>query len=62
VLLDRSDWQAGFRSALVYFLVSRLGMYALINRVRPLAFLPPVVRTWSRLYELTCLDTARRRA
>jgi hypothetical protein len=60
--IGRSEWQAGFRSALAHFLVSRLGMYAMINRVRPLAFLPRVVQTWSRLYELTLPNTARRRA
>src|SRR5688572_16344577 len=62
VALDRRLWQEGFRSALAYFLVSRLGIYAMINRVRPLAFLPQVVQTWSRLYELTSVNTARRRA
>ena len=60
--LNRRVWQEGFRSALADFLVSRLGMYAMINRIRPLAFLPHVVQTWSRLYELTFLNTARRRA
>jgi thioester reductase-like protein len=60
--LGRREWQEGFQSALAYFLVSRLGFYAMINRVRPLPFLPRVVHTWSRLYELTFLNTARRRA
>jgi hypothetical protein len=60
--LDGREWQEGFRSALAYFLVSRLGLYAMINRVRPLPFLPGVVQTWSRLYELTFPITARRRA
>jgi hypothetical protein len=60
VSLDKAEWQEGFRSALAYFLVSRLGMYALINRVRPLAFLPRVMQTWSRLYQLTLPNTARR--
>ena len=60
--LGGREWQEGFRSALAYFLVSRLGLYAMINRVRPLPFLPRVVQTWSRLYELTFLITARRRA
>ena len=31
-------------------LIDRLAMYALINRVRPQAFLPRVLRTWWRLY------------
>ena len=60
--LGRREWQEGFQSALACFLVSRLGLYAMINRVRPLSFLPRVVQTWSRLYELTFLTTARRRA
>jgi thioester reductase-like protein len=60
--LGRREWQQGFQSSLAYFLVSRLGLYTMINRVRPLSFLPRVVHTWSRLYELTFLTTARRRA
>jgi aminoglycoside phosphotransferase (APT) family kinase protein len=50
--LGRRDWQVGFQSALAHVLVSRLALYAMITRVRPLSFLPRVVRTWARLNEL----------
>lgn len=49
--IDRSDWTEGFRSALYDFMLNRLPMYAVVNRVRQQAFLPRVVRTWRRLYE-----------
>ena len=60
--LGRREWQEGFQSALAYFLVSRLALYVMINRVRPLPFLPRVIHTWARLYELSFPTTARRRA
>jgi thioester reductase-like protein len=50
--LDRRAWQDAFHGALAHFLVSRLALYGMINRVRPLSFLPRVVRTWARLHEL----------
>ena len=51
--LDRDAWQDAFHSALAHLLVSRLALYAMINRVRPLSFLPRVVRTWARLFDLS---------
>jgi hypothetical protein len=53
--LERRAWQDGFHSALAHLLVSRLALYGMINRVRPLSFLPRVVRTWGRLFELSRL-------
>lgn len=49
----RDAWAAGFRSALADFLVSRLAFYALVHRIRPQGFLPRVVRTWTRLWEIS---------
>lgn len=49
--IDPISWRAGFAASLYDVLVSRLTMYALINRVRPQPFLPRVVKTWRRLYE-----------
>jgi aminoglycoside phosphotransferase (APT) family kinase protein len=49
--IDRSQWHAGFRSALGELLVDRLAMYAMVDRFRPQRFLPRVVRTWKRIYE-----------
>ena len=49
VPLDRGRWEAGFGAALADLLVNRLMFYVMINRVRPLPFLPRIVRTWQRL-------------
>ena len=49
--IDPITWREGFAAALYDVLVSRLTMYALINRVRRQPFLPRVVRTWRRLYD-----------
>ena len=64
--LGNREWHEGFCSALAHFLVSRLGLYGMIHRVRPLTFLPRVVRTWSRIHALTVAaadgrDAERRR-
>jgi aminoglycoside phosphotransferase (APT) family kinase protein len=50
--VDAAMWQAGFHAALYDLLIDRLATYALIHRVRPQRFLPRVLRTWRRLYEL----------
>jgi hydroxymethylglutaryl-CoA reductase (NADPH) len=57
--LQRHLWHDGFRSALADVLITRLAFYALIHRVRPQAFLPRVVETWSRLYRLATMATGR---
>jgi thioester reductase-like protein len=46
-------WQTGFRAALYELLINRFSMYAVVDRVRRQPFLPRVVRTWWRLFELT---------
>jgi len=50
--LDAGAWREGTRAALADLLISRLAFYAMIDRVRPQAFLPRVVRTWWRLDRL----------
>jgi len=50
VVIDRSAWIDGFRAALYELMLTRLPMYALIDRVRRQAFLPRVLRVWSALY------------
>ena len=50
--LDPRRWEAGFAAALADLLVNRLMFYVMIDRVRPLRFLPRVVRTWRRLHDL----------
>jgi thioester reductase-like protein len=52
VPLDRADWALGFRAALRDLMLNRLPMYALVHRIRPQSFLPRVIRTWRKLYEL----------
>jgi hypothetical protein len=49
--IEPALWRQGFAAALYDVLVSRLGMYCLIHRVRRQPFLPRVVQTWRRLYE-----------
>ena len=44
VAFPREEWEAGFRAALCELLVDRLSFYAMIDRVRPQAFLSRVVR------------------
>jgi thioester reductase-like protein len=53
VTLDPAEWRAGFALALRQFLVTRLPMYALIQRFRPQRFLPGVVQGAARLCEVT---------
>jgi aminoglycoside phosphotransferase (APT) family kinase protein len=52
VLIDREQWIAGFRLALVDLLINRFAMYTMVHRFRPQRFLPRVMRTWRRLYEM----------
>jgi len=50
--IDVELWTRGFKSALYDVLINRLATYAVVHRVRPQSFLPRVVATWRRLYEL----------
>jgi thioester reductase-like protein len=52
-LCDPACWWRGFRGGLHDFLINRLSIYAVVHRVRRQPFLPRVVRTWRRLYDLT---------
>jgi hypothetical protein len=53
IRIDAREWTLGFRAALFDLMLNRLPMYALVHRVRPQRFLPRVVNTWRRLYELS---------
>jgi len=53
VALDPRTYRAGFALGLQHFLISRLPMYALIDRFRPQSFLPRVVKNAGRLYEVS---------
>jgi hydroxymethylglutaryl-CoA reductase (NADPH) len=50
--IDRTRWHQGFQASLCDLMLNRLPMYALVHRIRRQTFLPRVVRTWRRLYEL----------
>ena len=50
--LEPGRWEVGFAAALADLLVNRLMFYVMIDRVRPLRFLPRIVRTWQRLHHL----------
>ena len=49
--IDPGAWEAGFGAALADLLINRLMFYVMIHRVRPLRFLPRIVRTWQRLHD-----------
>ena len=53
VELDRSAWIAGFRATMAELLINRLAIYAMVHRVKPLPFLPRVVRTWQAIAAMT---------
>jgi len=61
VRIDRHEWEEGFRLSLHDLLVDRFGMYAIVDRFRPMRFLPRVVSNWRRLYELFAPEEVRRR-
>ena len=50
--MDPGPWGVGFGAALADLLVNRLMFYVMIDRVRPLPFLPRILRTWQRLHHL----------
>lgn len=54
--IDRAAWENGFRAGLYDLLVNRLSIYMVVHRVRRQNFLPRLVRTWHRLYELFPLE------
>jgi thioester reductase-like protein len=47
--MPRAEWRRGFALALDHLIVDRLPMYTLIQKFRPLAFLPRVLANWRRL-------------
>lgn len=49
--VDPRRWEAGFAAALADLLVNRMMFYVMIDRVRPLPFLPRILRTWRRLHD-----------
>ena len=51
--VERDTERRRFAAALGDVLVDRLSFYTLIHRIRPQAFLPRIVRTWFRLFQLT---------
>ena len=50
--LDRALWRSGYRLALNEFLLTRLQMYLMAHTHNEYAFLPAVVQTAWRLWEL----------
>ena len=56
VAVDTAAWRAAFAAALAEVLIDRLSVYAMVHRVRPQAFLPRVLRTWSVLHSLFPAD------
>jgi aminoglycoside phosphotransferase (APT) family kinase protein len=48
--IDPEEWREGFALALRHLLINRLAMYTLMNRFRPLDYLPRVMGNWQRLH------------
>jgi hypothetical protein len=47
--IDPVEWREGFELALRHLLIERLPLYTLMNRFRPLEYLPRVMTNWMRL-------------
>jgi len=47
--IDPIDWREGFALALRYLFIARFPLYTLMNRFRPLEYLPRVMANWMRL-------------
>ena len=45
-------WRLGFAAALADLLIDKLAFYVMVHRVRPQRFLPRVMRSWRRLYDI----------
>jgi thioester reductase-like protein len=58
---DTTDWRRGFGLALCDLILNRLPVYCLIYSFRRQAYLPRVIRTWRRLYELFSSETTERK-
>jgi len=58
----KDDWLAGFQLALHQLLIGRLSMYAMLDRFKPLHFLPRVTRNWDRLNCVAAMLVARESA
>ncbi len=53
VPIDPDQWLQGFVLSLRYLIIYRLPLYTLMHRFKRQAFLPRVVRNWTRLYWLS---------
>ena len=51
-VIDRTQWNAGFRAALADLLVDRIASYAMIDRVRPQRFLTHVTESWLNIHSV----------
>ncbi len=49
--ISAEEWQAGFALALRHYMMSRLPLYAMIDRFKPQPFLSRVVSNWKSLYQ-----------
>ena len=47
--IDPTDWREGFAFALRHLFIARFPLYTLMNRFRPLEYLPHVMANWMRL-------------
>jgi hypothetical protein len=50
-LISEDEWQSGFTLALRHYMMSRLPLYAMIDRFKPQPFLSQVISNWLRLHQ-----------
>ncbi len=50
--IEADTWQVGFQLALRDLIMNRFSMYCLMHTFRPQEFLPRIIRTWRRLYDM----------
>jgi thioester reductase-like protein len=60
--MEAGEWLQGFRLCLYDLMVHRLPLYALVHQFRRQRFLPRLVRTWRRLYEMFPPPKTKRRS
>jgi hypothetical protein len=52
ISIDPERWNSAFVAGLCELLIDRLAVYALVHRIKPQAFLPRVLTTWTQLFEI----------
>lgn len=57
IAIDPHEWQVGFALSLRHYMMSRLPLYAMIDRFKPQNFLPKLLINWFRIYSWAETET-----